>query len=77
VKSSRAPRGFTDTAGHMPFAESAVEKSVTTLIATNVALPSFQEGYAEWRRAFDNGKGGFFTVSVAEGVGFIETAMNQ
>jgi hypothetical protein len=44
----------------MPFAEPAMERSVTTLAGAKVSLPSFQEGYDEWRRAFDAGKGGVF-----------------
>lgn len=77
VKSAKAPSGFSETISHMPFAEPAIEKSVTTLAAANVPLPAFEEGYREWRRAFDAGKGGIFTVSVAEGVDFSEKALNQ
>ena len=77
VKSAKATSGFSETISHMPFAEPAIEKSVTTLAAANVPLPAFEEGYREWRRAFDAGKGGIFTISVAEGVDFSEKALNQ
>jgi hypothetical protein len=77
VKSAQAASGFSETISHMPFAEPAIEKSVTTLAAANVPLPAFEEGYREWRRAFDDGRGGVFTVSAAEGVDFIEKALNQ
>jgi len=77
IKSAHAPSGFSETVSHMPFADAAIEKSVTTLAAAKVSLPAFQEGYDEWRRAFDAGKGGVFTSTVAEGVDFIETALNR
>jgi hypothetical protein len=77
IKSPHAPSGVSETIGHMPFAEQALEKSVTSLVSSNATLPAFTEGYQEWRRAFDAGKGGIFTIPVAEGVSFIETAMNK
>jgi hypothetical protein len=73
IRSPGAPNGFTGTISHMPFAKSAVEKSVTTLAAKSVPLPAFEDGYAEWRKA----KGGVLTSSVAEAVAFIETTINQ
>ena len=51
---------------HLPFAESAVERSVTTLEQESGPVPAFAEGYRQWRQAFDAGKGGIFTISVAE-----------
>jgi len=51
---------------HLPFAESAIEHSVTTLERQSGPVPDFSDGYREWRRAFDAGKGGIFTITVAE-----------
>jgi len=51
---------------HLPFAESAVARSVTTLERESGPVPDFAEGYREWRKAFDAGKGGVFTGTVAE-----------
>ena len=51
---------------HLPFAESAVEQSVTVLVRESGPVPDFAEGYQQWRQAFDAGKGGVFTVTVAE-----------
>ena len=75
IKSPHSREGTSETVSHMPLAESAVEKSVTTLLAANAPLPSYEEGYAEWRRAIDNGKGGVFTVSVAQAVDFVESTL--
>lgn len=51
---------------HLPFAESAVDQSVTTLERESGPVPNFSEGYRLWREAFDAGKGGVFTITVAE-----------
>ena len=51
---------------HLPFAESAVERSVTTLERESGPVPDFTDGYRQWRQAFDAGKGGIFTIPVAE-----------
>ena len=77
IKSPHAPTGFSDTIAHMPFSESAIEKSVTRLVAKDVPLPKFEEGYREWRAAFEDGKGGVFSITVGEGIDFVETALNR
>lgn len=77
MKNPRAPNGLSETISHMPFAESAIDKSVTDLVVVNVPLPQFEDGYQQWRSAFDAGKGGIYTVTVAEGVDFIEKAVNR
>jgi hypothetical protein len=56
----------------MPFSRAAVESSITTLLQDSVALPDFEEGYQEWRKAH----GGVFTVSVLEGLEFMEKTLN-
>jgi hypothetical protein len=62
--------------GHMPFAESAVTRSVVNL-ASQGEPPPISEGYRLWRQAFDEGKGGVFTISVAEAVSFVEQTMQH
>lgn len=51
---------------HIPFAESAVEQSVTTLERESGSIPDFSEGYGIWREAFNAGKAGVFSITVAE-----------
>src|SRR5690242_19983447 len=51
-----------NTIGHLPFAESAVEQSVTALERESGTVPDFAEGYRMWREAFDAGKAGVFTI---------------
>lgn len=75
VKSPRTPGGFNHTLPHAPFTEVAIARSVTTLVGEAAALPPFEQGYAVWRRAWDAGKGGVFTITVAEAVAGIEKGL--
>lgn len=72
VKNSRHKNGFSDTVSHMPFSEKAIDQSVTKLVKENADLPDYQEGYNQWKQAFDAGKGGIFTITVAEAIEVIE-----
>lgn len=60
---------------HLPFAESAIERSVTTLEGEANPLPDFTEGYRLWHEAFTAGKGGVFTTSVAEAFQLVTGAL--
>lgn len=51
---------------HLPFDEAAVARSVTTLERESGPVPDFADGYQQWRQAYDAGKGGIFTITVAE-----------
>jgi hypothetical protein len=75
VRNPSAPDGVARTISHLPFSADAIDASVLTMEGTS-SVPDFQDGYELWREAFDQGKGGVWTVSVAEAVGAMETALN-
>ena len=75
LKNAHHPTGWSETVAHMPFSEDAIARSVTDLVERNAPLPEFQDGYDEWRKAFEAGRGGVFTLTVAEAVGGMEAAM--
>jgi hypothetical protein len=60
---------------HMPFTESAVKQSVTQLIKEGVASPNYREGYEEWRNSIEAGKGGVWTIPVAEALAAAESSL--
>lgn len=72
VSGVRLPHGNT-TVPHMPFAESAIDQSVTTLVQESGPVPDFHEGYTQWKKA----KGGVFTIRVAEGIDFARKTLEQ
>ncbi|MHC4342423.1 MAG: hypothetical protein ACYSX0_19690 [Planctomycetota bacterium] len=76
-KNPASPEGVGRTIGHMPFAATALRESVKTLESTRESLPDYEEGYNAWKGAFDTGHAGTFTVSVAEGIDFMEQALSR
>lgn len=58
--------------GHLPVSRQTLDSSLTRLSTRRADFPSAEEGIAEWRRA----KGGVFTISVAEIVGFVEQTIS-
>lgn len=73
IRNPRAPGGFSDQLPHMPFARQALEKSVTVMLHDSVALPPYQEGYAEWKRA----RAGAFSISVREALDYVELGLGR
>lgn len=57
--------------GHMPFSESAIKKSDLQLISEGNEIPSYKEGYDDWKR----NKGGIFSFSVKEAVEMVLNSM--
>jgi len=56
-----------DTVEHMPFAKEMLDASVIKKERT-VAIPHFDEGYSQWRKGWDEGKAGFYTITVSEAI---------
>ena len=69
--------GYTTELGHLPISEDALRRSITTKVRDGATDGRGSEGYREWRRAFDAGRGGVFTTTVAECVGFVEQAASS
>ena len=76
LKNPQAPNGFSERIGHMPFAEEAIDNSILDMSEEN-PLPDSQEGYEEWRTAFENDNAGIFSITVAEAIDVMEKALNQ
>ncbi|MBD2767228.1 hypothetical protein IC235_04920 [Hymenobacter sp. BT664] len=75
IKTSLDPDKYSETISHMPFSEAAIDSSVTKQIGTVTKLPDFKAGYDEWRRSFDAGHAGVFTITVGKAVEYMETAV--
>lgn len=58
---------------HMPFTRDAIERSVTKLSTQKTEIPSFEDGYAEWRRAC----GGVYSITVAEAIAVGEASFRK
>jgi hypothetical protein len=61
----------------MPYSAAALRESVTKLESTGARLPAFEDGYQEWRSAFEKGKAGVWTAPVPQAIAGMESALNQ
>ena len=78
MESPNAKDGAFVEIAHVPFAEAAIEASVTNRAAVGVpASAESDAGYEEWRTHFDAGAAGFWTVSVAEAVEVIAEGLRS
>lgn len=78
LKNSGAPGGVSHQVGHIPIAENALSKSTIKLLKSDAPIKDTDlEGYKIWRSAFDQGKAGAYSISVADAVDTIEVVLNK
>jgi len=77
IKNKHIEGGISKEIGHLPFDQETIEKSLTELESTTDELPDFMDGYLQWKEAFDNEKGGVFTIDIKEAVDFVDKSMNK
>jgi hypothetical protein len=77
LKNPNAPDKVSHEIGHMPYAAEALKKCLGKLESGNATLPEYQDGYEEWREAFENGKAGVWTLQLADAISGMEDAINQ
>ena len=75
IKSPQNRDGVAKSISHLPFSETAIDKSLTELDRTG-SVPDFREGYQTWRDGFDQHKAGVWTVSVADAVTAMESILS-
>ncbi|EJL72478.1 hypothetical protein [Chryseobacterium populi] len=77
MKNPGSPEGFAKSLSHIPISEEALDKSVTKLKNENGKMPDSTEmdGYSYWKKEFDKGNAGIFTIPVSEIVISIEEAI--
>jgi hypothetical protein len=66
-----------DSVPHMPFARKALEGSVAKKVASDQPLPDYEEGYREWREAYEQKHAGIYVVSVADAVSVAEMTFQK
>ena len=65
-----------DSFEQMPFSKSSLDKSVIKVVGSE-AVPGFSGGYSEWRKAWDAGKAGYYTITVSEALDVAQKTFNQ
>ncbi|HEV8199265.1 MAG TPA: hypothetical protein VGS03_04525 [Candidatus Polarisedimenticolia bacterium] len=71
LKNPRAPGGYTGEVPHAPFTRAAIERSITTLHGQGSPPQGFEAGYRAWQEA----RGGVFSMPVADVAGLIEKSL--
>jgi TonB family protein len=78
MKNELSPDGsVSENVNHMPFSQEALEKSGLKLLEEKTDLPDFAEGYQLWREAFEAGRGGIYSMTVAAAVNVMEAGLNE
>ncbi|WP_343659818.1 hypothetical protein [Chryseobacterium sp.] len=77
IKNPASPTGFAEYFSHIPISEEALDKSVTTLKSETGKKPDSLEmdGYSYWKREFDKGDAGIFTIPVSEIISTMEKSI--
>lgn len=77
IKNPASPTGFAEYFSHIPISEEALDKSVTTLKSETGKKPDSLEmdGYSYWKREFDKGDAGIFTIPVSEIISSMEKSI--
>jgi hypothetical protein len=60
-----------DTLQHMPFFKNALDDSALRVTRTG-EVPDYTDGYYEWRKGWDAGKAGAYTVTVGQALDVAE-----
>jgi len=74
IANPSSSNGETKVAHHLPVSETALSVSVTQRVSTGDALP-MPDGYEEWRREWEQGRAGVFSISLSEVIEGLEVVM--
>jgi hypothetical protein len=77
IKNPASPTDYAENFSHIPISEEALDKSITNLKNETHKKPDSLEldGYSYWKKEFDNGNAGIFTIPVSEIVGKMEESI--
>ncbi|GLS17657.1 hypothetical protein GCM10007874_06720 [Labrys miyagiensis] len=77
IQNGLAPGGYSYSLPHLPVSQRTMDTSVVALVGQGGPNPAFEEGYAQWKPAFDAGKAGIWTITLSGIVGVVEKGLNQ
>ena len=77
ISNPRVAGGILTELPHLPVSKETLDKSVESLSHAAIRPVAYEEGYAHWKREFDAGRAGIYTMSVAEIVTIAEQTMSK
>lgn len=60
---------------HMPFSREAAESSLLELMG-ETELPSYEDGYDDWKQEYEAGNAGGFSITIGESVKYMDEELN-
>ncbi|MGY3232455.1 hypothetical protein ACVWWJ_003939 [Luteibacter sp. HA06] len=72
LRNHRVPGGAQPAMHHAAVLRTTLDKSLRELTSASDQDQAWENGYAVWRQAYDNGDAGVFELSIAEILGYIE-----
>lgn len=77
MKNPHHPEGIADKISHLPITEEALDKSVIRIKNDTRQMPDSIEtdGYSYWKKEFDKGNAGVFSIPVSEIVNVMEKSI--
>jgi len=61
---------------HMPLSIEALGGSLQELMG-EVDIPDYKDGYLSWRREYESGNAGVFSISIGEAVKYMDDTINS
>jgi hypothetical protein len=61
---------------HMPFSRESLDESVVKMLHAG-KVPDFNNGYSQWRAAWDAGDAGAYTITVARALDVAQVTFDQ
>lgn len=77
IGKATAPTGFVGELSHLPVSEKTLTLSCTTLVGQSAPSQNYVQGYRVWREAFEAGRAGVYTISVAEIVSITDQTLQK
>ena len=77
ISNPRVGGGVLTELPHLPVSKETLDKSVVSLSHAPIRPVAYEEGYAHWKKEFDAGRLGVYTMSVAEIVALAEQTMSK
>jgi hypothetical protein len=75
ISNPRVAGGILTELPHLPVSKETLDKSVESLSHATIRPVAYEEGYVHWKKEFDAGHAGIYTISVAEIVALAEQTM--
>lgn len=70
------PDGYMTKLAHAPITDQTLERSQLHFVGQRQPDPAYQQGYEQWRQAFDAGQAGSFGVSTPTLLEIVERRIN-